>query len=84
VNASLDLADSAVQAASTNTLTNKTLTTPVINGATLNGDIQIDATPNTDDTWNGKSTNTFNAGATIAQFDCVYLSSSSTWLLTDA
>lgn len=84
VNASLDLADSAVQAASTNTLTNKTLTTPVINGATLNGDIQIDATPNTDDTWNGKSTNTFNAGATVAQFDCVYLSSSSTWLLTDA
>ncbi len=84
VNASLDLADSAVQAASTNTLTNKTLTTPVINGATLNGDIQVDATPNSDDTWNGKSTNTFNAGATVAQFDCVYLSSSSTWLLTDA
>lgn len=84
VNASLDLADSAVQAASTNTLTNKTLTTPVINGATLNGDIQIDATPNTDDTWNGKSTNTFNAAGTIAQFDCVYLTSSSTWGLTDA
>ncbi len=69
---------------STNTLTNKTLTTPVINGATLNGDIQIDATPNTDDTWNGKSTNTFNAAGTIAQFDCVYLTSSSTWALTDA
>lgn len=84
VNASLDLADSAVQAASTNTLTNKTLTTPVINGATLNGDIQVDATPNSDDTWNGKSTNTFNAGGTIAQFDCVYLTSSSTWALTDA
>lgn len=67
-----------------NTLSNKTLTTPVINGATLNGDLQIDATPNTDDTWNGKSTNTFNAAATIAQFDCVYLTSSSTWALTDA
>lgn len=68
----------------TATITNKTLTTPVINGATLNGDLQIDATPNTDDTWNGKSTNTFNAGGTIAQFDCVYLTSSSTWALTDA
>lgn len=68
----------------TQTLTNKTLTTPVINGATLNGDLQIDATPNTDDTWNGKSTNSLNAGGTIAQFDCVYLTSSSTWALTDA
>jgi len=68
----------------TATMANKTLTTPVINGATLNGDIQINATPNTDDTWNGKSTNTFNAGGTIAQFDCVYLTSSSTWALTDA
>jgi len=69
---------------STNTLTNKTLTTPTINGATLNGDLAIDGTPNTDDTWNGRSTNTFNAGATIAQFEAVYLSSSSTWLLADA
>jgi len=64
--------------------TSPTIATPTINGATLNGDVQIDGTPNTDDTWNGPSTNTFNAGATIAQFDLVYLSSSSTWLLTDA
>lgn len=64
--------------------TSPTLTTPIINGATLNGDVQIDGTPNTDDTWNGRSTNTFNAGATIAQFEAVYMSSSSTWLLTDA
>lgn len=64
--------------------TSPTLTTPVINGATLNGDLQVDGTPNTDDTWNGKSTNSFNAGATIAQFDCVYMTSSSTWALTDA
>lgn len=64
--------------------TSPTIATPTINGATLNGDVQIDATPNTDDTFNGPSTNTFNAGATIAQWDVVYLSSSSTWLLTDA
>lgn len=69
---------------SSSTLTNKTLTNPTINAAVISGDFQVDGTPNTDDTWNGQSTNTFNAGATIAQFDCVYLSSSSTWLLTDA
>lgn len=76
--------DTLVGRATTDTLTNKTLTTPVINGATLNGDLQIDATPNTDDTFNGESTNTFNAGATIAQWEVVYLDSSSTWQLTDA
>lgn len=70
--------------AGSETLTNKTLTTPTINGATITGDLQTDGIPNTDDTWTGKSTNSFNAGGTIAQFDCVYLTSSSTWLLTDA
>lgn len=69
---------------STNTLTNKTLTTPTINGATITGDFQTDGLPDTDDTWTGKSTNSFNAAGTIAQFDCVYLTSSSTWALTDA
>lgn len=64
--------------------TSPTLTTPTINGAALNGDMQVDGTPNTDDTWNGRSTNTFNAGATIAQFEAVYMDSSSTWQLTDA
>jgi hypothetical protein len=71
-----------------------TLVTPVIGAATgtslaLSGVIsftenQIDATPNTDDTVNGDTTSTFNAGATIAQWDLVYLGSSSTWLLADA
>ena len=79
-----DATDTLVGKSTTDTLANKTLTSPIINGATLNGDIQIDATPNSDDLWNGKSTNTFNAAATIAQFDCVYLTSSSTWGLTDA
>ncbi len=50
----------------------------------VGGDIQIDGTPNTDDTWSGPSTNSFNAGATIAQWEAVYLDSSSTWQLTDA
>jgi hypothetical protein len=66
------------------TITNKTLTNPTINGMVLNGDVQTDGIPNTDDTWSGKSTNSFNASGTIAQFDCVYLTSSSTWALTDA
>lgn len=48
------------------------------------GDIDIDGTPATDDTWTGPSTNSFNAGATIAQWEAVYLDTSSTWQLTDA
>ena len=48
------------------------------------GDMRFDATPASDDTWNGPSTDTFNAGATIAQFEAVYLNSSSQWVLTDA
>ncbi len=50
----------------------------------VSGDIQMDGTPNTDDTFSGPSTNSFNAGATIAQWEAVYLDSSSTWQLTDA
>jgi hypothetical protein len=48
------------------------------------GDIDTDGTPATDDTWTGPSTNSFNAGATIAQWEAVYLDTSSTWQLTDA
>lgn len=70
--------------AGTETFTNKTLTSPVVNGMTMNGDMQLDGTPNSDDTFNGISTNTFNASATIAQWELVYLTSSSTWALTDA
>lgn len=40
--------------------------------------------PATDDTFTGEQMTGFNAGATTAQWDAVYLSSSSTWLLTDA
>lgn len=70
--------------AGTETFTNKTLTNPTINGAVVTGDFQTDGLPDTDDTWTGKSTNSFNAAGTIAQFDCVYMTSSSTWALTDA
>ena len=50
----------------------------------IGGDIDIDGTPASDDTWTGPSTNSFNAGATIAQWEAVYLDTSSTWQLTDA
>lgn len=53
---------------------------PTINTPTHN----VDATPNTDDTYNGTVTSTFNAGATIAQWELVYLNSSSQWVLADA
>lgn len=37
-----------------------------------------------DDTWTGTTIAGLNAGATIAQWEAVYLGSSSTWLLADA
>jgi hypothetical protein len=40
--------------------------------------------PATDDTYTGEHITGLNAGATIAQWDCVYLGSASKWLLTDA
>jgi hypothetical protein len=79
-----------ITTSNTKTMTNKTLTspiltTPTINGTTLiTGDLKLDAIPDTDDTWTGNSTNSFNASTTIAQFEAVYLTSSSTWALTDA
>jgi len=38
----------------------------------------------TDNTYNGKTITGLNAGATIAQWEAVYLGGSSTWLLADA
>lgn len=37
-----------------------------------------------DDTWTGTTISGLNAGATIAQWETVYLGASSTWLLADA
>lgn len=48
------------------------------------GNIDIDGTPATDDTFVGPSTDEFQASATIAQWEAVYLNSSSQWALTDA
>lgn len=48
------------------------------------GNIDMDGTPATDDTFVGPSTDEFQASATIAQWEAVYLNSSSQWALTDA
>lgn len=40
--------------------------------------------PASDDTFTGETLQGLNAGATIAQWDCVYLGAASKWLLTDA
>lgn len=61
---------------STNTLTNKTLQAAII-------DYVIE--PASDDTYEGEATNDLNAGDTIAQWDLVYLDSSSgRWEFADA
>lgn len=46
--------------------------------------IAVDGLPNADDTASGPRTNSFNAGATVAQWDLVYMGSASKWLLADA
>lgn len=70
--------------AGSETLSSKTLTAPIINAATITGNINIAAVPASDHTANGPTTSIFNLGATIALMDLVYLGSSSKWLLTDA
>lgn len=76
--------------AGSETFTNKTLTNPTVNAATITGNVtstasyDLDGTPNTDDTYTGNASRSFNAGATVAQWESVYLDSSSTWQLTDA
>lgn len=69
---------------SSDTLSNKTLTAPIINAATMTGNFNYSAVPATDHTANGRTISAFNLGATIAIMDLVYLGSSSKWLLTDA
>lgn len=60
---------------STSTLTNKTLTSPVVTLA---------ASALADDTYTGTVVTSYNAGATLTQWDLVYLDSSSTWQKADA
>lgn len=50
----------------------------------FDGEMRIDGTPTTDDTANGPTTDTFNAGATIAQWQLVYMGSGGEWLEADA
>jgi len=61
---------SVVTVAGTQTLTNKIISQTF--------------EPGSDDTYTGEVLTGLNAGATIAQWDCVYLGSASKWLLTDA
>jgi len=45
---------------------------------------EVDATPDTDHTANGPTTNSILSGATISAFECVYLGSGGKWLKADA
>jgi hypothetical protein len=57
-------------------------------GAALGGftaaQYPVDGSPPTDDTWQGRAITGVNAGATIAQWEAVYLGSGGEWLLADA
>jgi hypothetical protein len=45
---------------------------------------EVDGTPASDDTWGGRAITGVNAGATIAQWEAVYMGSGGEWLLADA
>jgi hypothetical protein len=45
---------------------------------------EVDGTPGADDTWAGRAITGVNAGATIAQWEAVYMGSGGEWLLADA
>lgn len=45
---------------------------------------EVDGTPASDDTWGGRAITGVNAGATIAQWESVYMGSGGEWLLADA
>jgi hypothetical protein len=57
-----------------------------VEGAISGGDEQydVDGTPATDDTYAGRAITGVNAGATIAQWEAVYMGSGGEWLLADA
>jgi len=78
--------DKIVTETDTQTLTNKTLTSPTIDSPTFSdvNEVPLDGTPDTDHTANGPVTSTFNAGATLAPGDVVYMGTGGTWLLADA
>jgi len=71
--------DTIVGRTATQTLTNKTLTTPAITNPALSH-----AKPAANLTTIGTTISGYNAGATITQFQAVYMGSGGTWLLADA
>lgn len=76
-----------VNLSSSQTLTNKTLTSPTIQTAPVyaSGTNVILTVPTVDDTATGEITNAFNSGYTSSAIgDLVYLDSSSTWQKADA
>ncbi len=85
-------ADTVPTLTSTNTLTNKTLTAPTVNAATLTGVIGLSAAgtfqlavPTSDNTCTGPTTNSFVSGYTSSAIgDLVYLDSSAKWQKADA
>lgn len=50
----------------------------------LTGEIRLDTTPATDDVAVGMTTNSYNAGETIAQWDLLYMDSTGKWMIADA
>lgn len=69
-----------VTAASTDTLTNKTLTAPVITSPLTS----LSAALGTDDTYSGTTITGLNNSGGVTQWDAVYLNGSSQWVLADA
>lgn len=53
-------------------------------GITTLGEVNLDGTPDTDETSNGPTTSTFNAGGSITKFQLVYLNNSAQWVQADA
>lgn len=75
------LADTGVLVDASNNITGvNNLTADVVSAPA----IAISATHGTDDTYHGITITGLNSGATVAQWEAVYLGASSTWLLADA
>ena len=70
---------------STQTITNKTFTSPILNTPAISNPITtFTQEPASDDTYTGDIIGNINAGATITQWEAVYLDATPDWNLTDA
>lgn len=72
--------ENVVTSGSTDTLSAKTLTAPVVNNPT----IILAASPSVDDTYQGTVISGLNNSGGVTQWDAVYLNSSSQWVIADA